>query len=94
MSICGISKGNQRILLLQPFEIKGVCFETCNFLRERVSLNKSSGSEIELNEVQDPQMEADEPIEPMTAELADSVVDLPIEQAPRRSTRVRIEPER
>ena len=39
-------------------------------------------------------MEADEPIEPITAELADSVVDIPVEQAPRRSTRVRTEPER
>ena len=39
-------------------------------------------------------MWADEPIEPTTAEVADSVVDPPVEQAPRRSTRVRTEPER
>ena len=39
-------------------------------------------------------MEADEPIEPTTAELANSVVDIPVKQAPRRFTRVRTEPER
>ena len=39
-------------------------------------------------------MEADEPTEPMTAEVADLLVDPPVEQAPRRSTRVRTEPER
>ena len=39
-------------------------------------------------------MEANEPIEPMTAEVVDSVVDPSIEQAPRRFTRVRTKPER
>ena len=39
-------------------------------------------------------MEADEPIEPMTAEVVDSVADPPIKQTPRRSIRVRIEPVR
>ena len=39
-------------------------------------------------------MGADEPIEPTTAEVVDSVVDLPVEQAPRRSTRVRTKPDR
>ena len=39
-------------------------------------------------------MEANELIEPTTTELADSVVDLPLEQAPRIYTRVRTEPER
>ena len=34
-------------------------------------------------------MEADEPIEPTTTELADSVVDPLVEQTPRRSIRVR-----
>ena len=53
---------------------------------------ESSGSRIELEEVQDPQMGTDEPIEPTAAELADSVVDLPVEQTPRRSIRVRTEP--
>ena len=39
-------------------------------------------------------MEAYEPIESTTAEVADSAVDPPVEQALRRSTRVRTEPER
>ena len=39
-------------------------------------------------------MGADEPIEPMVTEVANSAVDPPVEQAPRRSTRVRTEPER
>ena len=39
-------------------------------------------------------MEVDEPIEPTIAEVADSVVDPPIEQTPRRSIRVRTEPVR
>ena len=55
---------------------------------------ESSGSRIELEEVQDPQIEADEPIKPMAAEIADSAVDPPVKQAPRRSTRVRTKPER
>ena len=51
---------------------------------------ESSGSEIELREVQDPQMEVEEPIKPTATE----VVESPVEQTPRRSTRVRTEPER
>ena len=39
-------------------------------------------------------MEADEPIKPTTAEVADSAADLPVEQAPRRYTRVRTKPGR
>ena len=39
-------------------------------------------------------MEADGSIEPIATEVADSGVDPPVEQAPRRSTRVRTEPER
>ena len=64
------------------------------FLEKEFLSKENSGSKIELEEVRDPQMEADEPIEPMTAELADSVVDLSIEQALKRSTRVKTEPER
>ena len=51
---------------------------------------ESSGSEIELREVQDPQMEAEEPIELTATEAAES----PVEQTPRRSMRVRTKPER
>ena len=39
-------------------------------------------------------MEAEEQIQPTVVEVAASVVDPPVEQAPRRSIRVRIEPER
>ena len=39
-------------------------------------------------------MEADEPIEPTTVEVADSVVDPPVEQPLRRSIRVKTEPVR
>ena len=53
-----------------------------------------SGSRIELDEVLDPKMGADEPIEPTTGDVADSIVDPPVEQALRRSIRVRTEPER
>ena len=49
------------------------------FLEKELLLKESSGSKIELKEVQNPQMEANEQIEPTTAELADSVVDLPVE---------------
>ena len=49
---------------------------------------------LELDEVQDPQIEADEPIQPTTAELIDSTDEPLIIQAPRRSIRVRTEPER
>ena len=39
-------------------------------------------------------MEENEPNEPTASKVVDLTVDPPIEQAPRRSTRVRIEPER
>ena len=39
-------------------------------------------------------MDADEPIEPTAAEVADSVVDPPIEQAPRIYIRVKTKPQR
>ena len=48
---------------------------------------------MELDEVQDPQIEVDEPIKPITAELVDSTVKPPIILASRRSIRVRTEHE-
>ena len=44
---------------------------------------------LELDEVQNPQIEVDEPIKPITIELVDSAVEPLIIQAPRRSIRVR-----
>ena len=59
------------------------------FLEKEFLQKESSGSKIELDEVQNLQIEADELIEPTTTEVADSVVDPPVEQTPRRSIRLR-----
>ena len=48
---------------------------------------------LELDEVQDPQIETDEPIKPTTIELADSIEEPPVIQAPRKFVRVRTEHE-
>ena len=90
----GYPKETRGYYFYNPLEQKVFVSRSATFLEKEFLLKESSGSKIELEEVEDPQMEADEPIEPTTAELADSVVDLPVEQAPRRSTRVRTEPER
>ena len=44
---------------------------------------------LELDEVQNPQIEANEPIKPTTVELVDSTDEPPFIQDPRKSVRVR-----
>ena len=44
---------------------------------------------MELDEVQDQQIEVDEPIKPITVELVDSTDEPPVMQVPRKSIRVR-----
>ena len=63
------------------------------FLEKEFLQKESGGTEIELNEVQDPQIEAEEPIKPTTVELVDSTYEPPVIQAPRKSDRVRTEHE-
>ena len=48
---------------------------------------------LELDKVQDPQIEADELIKPITVELADSTDEPPVKQASRKFIRVRTERE-
>ena len=65
------------------------------FLEKEFLLNENSGSKIELDEVHDPQMDIDQPIEPTSISHGDEVIEEPMEtQAPRRSTRVRTVPEK
>ena len=94
MSICGYPKETRGYYFYNPTEQKVFVSRHATFLEKEFPLKESSGSKIELEEVQDSQMEADEPIEPTAIEVADSVVDPPVEQALRRSTRVRTEHER
>ena len=75
-----------------PSEQKVFVSKHATFLEKEFLQKESSGSKIELDEVQDPQMETDEPIEPTTVEVVDLVVDPSVEQTPRRSIRVRTEP--
>ena len=92
------AKSDKCLFVGYPKETKGYYFYHASeqkafvsrhstFLEKEFLLTESS--RIELDEVQDPQMEADDPIKPMTAEVADSVVDPPVEQTPRRPVRVR-----
>ena len=57
--------------------------------RNSFSYRKQWAYKIELDEVQDPQREADELIKPITIELADSTEEPPVVQAPRKYVRVR-----
>ena len=57
------------------------------------SYRKQWEYKLELDEVQDPQIEADELIKPITVELTDSTDEPPVIQAPRKSVRVRTEHE-
>ena len=59
--------------------------------RNSFSYRKQWEYKLELDEVQDPQIETDEPIKPTTVELANSTDVPPIIQAPRKSIRVRTE---
>ncbi len=61
--------------------------------RNNFAYTKQWEYKLELNEVQDPQIEADEPIKPTTVELVDSTVEPPIIQDPKRYVRVRTKPE-
>ena len=90
----GYPKETKGYYFYNPMEQKVFVSRNATFLEKEFLQMESSGSRIELEEVQDPQMGTDEPIEPTSTEHADSVVDLAVEQAPRRSTRVRTEPER
>ena len=57
--------------------------------RNSFSYRKQWEYKLELDEVQDPQIEADELIKPTPVELADSTDEPSIIQAPRKSVRVR-----
>ena len=61
--------------------------------RNSFSYRKQWEYKLELDEVQDPQIEADEPIKPITIELVDSTDKPSVIQAPRKSVRVRTEHE-
>ena len=61
--------------------------------RNSFSYRKQWEYKLELDEVQDPQIEADEPIKPTSIELVDSTDEPPVIQAPRKFIRVRTEHE-
>ncbi len=61
--------------------------------RYSFSYGKQWEYKSELDEDQDPQIEADEPIKPTTVELVDSIDEPPVIQAPMKSFRVRTEHE-
>ena len=61
--------------------------------RNSFSDRKQWEYKLELDEVQDPQIEADEPILPTTVELVDSIDEPPIIQAQRKFVRVKTEHE-
>ena len=64
------------------------------FLEKEFLLKEHSGSKIELDEVHDPQIEIDQPIDPEPITHTDEVIGEPdVTQAPRRSTRVCTLPE-
>ena len=58
--------------------------------RNSFSYRKQWEYKLELNEVQDPQIEADEPIKPTTVELVDSTYEPPVIQAPRKSVMCKV----
>ena len=95
------AKSDKCLFVGYPKETKGYYFyhlseqkvfvsRHATFLEKEFLQTESSGNEIELREVQDPQMEEKEPIKPTATKVAES----PVEQTPRRSTRFRTEPER
>ena len=59
--------------------------------RNIFSYRKQWEYKLVLGEVQDPQIEADELIKPITVELDDSTDEPPVIQAPRKSIIVRTE---
>ena len=61
--------------------------------RNSFSYIKQWEYKLELDEVQDPQIEADEPIKPTTVELADSIDEPPVVHVPRKFVGVRTEHE-
>ena len=67
----GYPKETRGYYFYNPSEQKVFVSKYATFLEKEFLLTESSGSEFELNEVQDPQIGVDEPIEPTTAEVAD-----------------------
>ena len=58
----GYPKETREYYFYNPTEQKMFVSRHVTFLEKEFLQKESSGSEIELNEVQDPQMEAEEPI--------------------------------
>ena len=78
-----------------PLEQKVFVSKHAIFLEKEFLLEEASGSKIELGEVQEPQIEADQPTCPDPIPHTDEVMEESIEtQTPRRSIRVRTVPKR
>ena len=91
----GYPKETMGYYFYNPLEQKVFVLRNAVFLEKEFLLKEDSGSKIELDEVHDPQIEIDQPINPESITHTDEVIGEPdVTQAPRRSTRVCTLPER
>ena len=89
MHVCGRSKGNFGILLLQSVRGQSVCHSEQCFLRERVSQKIENRQKVYLEEVQDELMGQDSTSDANVAEQVEIPVAREAPPQPRRSTRIR-----
>ena len=88
MHIRRISKGNLRVLLLQPTRGQSVCRSTSTFLEKEFLTRKASGRTVQLEEVRDKPLGEDTTSDAIMAELVSEPV-VEVAPAPRRSERLR-----
>ena len=93
MLICGVSKGNKRVLLYIPSNNKVFVARNGVFLEREFISKRVSGSKTSLEEVQEPQV-AIEPSMEILQDLQPVVESTSSAQGPRRSSRIHHEPRR
>ena len=81
------------ILFLQPNWEQSVCYSKGCFSWKEVYFQEDSGSKVHLEEIQEPQIPVKDSWE-MDTDSEEVVEPEPITQEPRRSGRIRHEPER
>ena len=93
MYICGLSKGNKGILLLQLLREQSVCGSKRRLLEKKFIFKGNSGSEVLLEEVKEQQITAED-----RNEIRDDSQDVIkfefVTQDPRRYGRIHHEPKR
>ena len=85
----GISKGNFRILLLQPIRGQSVCCSNDIFLEKEFLKREKSGQKVYLEEVQDEPVGKDSTSDANVAEQVEIPVAIETPPQPRRSARIR-----